>query len=251
MYIPRRTPEDGPKIIIFSGAGLSAPSGISTFRGDTGLWNDMDVDVVCNQRTWKANANAVHDFYNSMRTKLQSTEPSEGHNGIADIVQEYGKENVYVITQNIDNLLEKANADCLHVHGELTKMECEACGNRWDIGYKEWDYENDRCPKCDSKKAVRPGIVFFGGQAGMYSYMWRAFEHTMNKDSIVIIIGTAGNVVSVEENLIGTPCKKILCNLKPSGDINVKKCAFDKVYYESIETGIDKIKNDIKEWWKK
>ena len=76
-------------------------------------------------------------------------------------------------------------------------------------------------------------------------------EHTMHKDSIVIIIGTAGNVVSVEENLIGTPCKKILCNLKPSGDINVKKCAFDKVYYESIETGIDKIKNDIKEWWKK
>lgn len=90
-----------------------------------------------------------------MRINLRDKESSEGHKGIAKIVEKYGKDNVYVVTQNIDDLLERAGVECLHVHGELTKMGCEACGNNWDIGYEAFDTENDRCPKCDSLKGSK------------------------------------------------------------------------------------------------
>jgi len=247
MYIPRRNKEDNPKIVIFSGAGLDAPSGIRTFRDSNGLWNEHKIEDVCTQSTWKKNFELVHDFYNQRRMELANVKPNHAHKVIKEICDLYPGD-VINVTMNVSDLQEMAGVECLHVHGELTKMECEACGDKWEIGYEAWNTETDRCPKCNSKKGVRPSIVFFGGQAPMYSYLWRAMEHTMNPDSIVIIIGTQGNVVSVEDNLIGTPCKKILCNMEASADINVKKCKFDKVYYESIETAIDKIKEDIKEW---
>lgn len=247
MYIPRRSLSDEPKIIIFSGAGLDAPAGLSTYRDKEGLWNDHKISEVCDERTWKNNFEKVHIFYNDLRKKLSQTEPNYAYSVLKKIYDEY-PDNVYNVTMNISDFYERSDIPVLHVHGELTKMECEACGNKWDIGYKEWDVEKDACPKCNSKKGVRPSIVFFGGQAPMYSYMWRAFEHTMNKDTIAIVIGTQGNVVNIEENLIGTPCKKILCNMEPSPDINTENIGFDKVYYENIDTAIDKIYSDIKEW---
>jgi len=160
---------------------------------------------------------------------------------LKEIYDEY-PDNVINVTMNISDFYERSNIPALHVHGELTKMECEACGNRWDIGYNKWDIEKDTCPECNNKKDVRPSVVFFGGQASMYSFMRRAFEYTMHPNSIVVIIGTQGNVVSIEENLITTPCKKILCNMESSPDINAKKIGFDKVYYENIDMAIDKIK---------
>jgi len=250
MYIPHRDKEDGPKIIIFSGAGLDAPSGIKTFRDSDGLWNEHKIEDVCTQSTWRDNFELVHKFYNDRRTNLKEVEPNHAHKVIKEIVDKYGKENVINVTMNVSDLLERAGIECLHVHGELTKMECEDCGNNWDIGYEKFNTEKDKCPECGAIKGVKPKIVFFGGSAGMYSYMNRAFEHTMNKDTIVIIIGTQGNVVDVESKLINTPCKKILCNMQASADINVKKIGFDKVYYESIETAIDKIKEDIDEFRK-
>ena len=249
MYIPRSS-SDEPKIIIFSGAGLDAPAGLSTYRDKEGLWNNYKISEVCNENTWKDNFIKVHNFYNDLRKKLSETEPNYAYSVLKEIYDEY-PDNVINVTMNISDFYERSNIPVLHVHGELTKMECEACGNRWDIGYNEWNIEKDTCPECNSKKGVRPSIVFFGGQAPMYSFMWRAFEYTMDPNSIVVIVGTQGNVVSVEENLISTPCKKILCNMESSPDINEMKMGFDKVYYESIDTAIDKIKNNIKEWRKR
>ena len=249
MYIPRAEyPNAEKKIIIFTGAGLSAPSGVSTFSGEKGIWNNHKIEDICDENTWKKNFIMVHDFYNDIRTSLGEKEPSEGHKGIVRIVEKYGKENVYVITQNIDNLLERAGVTPLHVHGELTKMECEDCGQNWNIGYNKFDIEKDKCPNCGSLKGVRPKIVFYNGAASMYSYMKRAFEHSTNKDTIAVIIGTSGSVVSIDYNLKSS-CKKILCNMEPSPNIDVEKIKFDKVYYESIETGIHKIEKDIEEWW--
>jgi len=249
MYIPRREFDDEPKIIIFSGAGLDAPSGLKTFRGSDGLWDSHKIQDICTESTWKQNFEEVHNFYNGLRNKLEKAQPNKAHLKIKELYEKY-PDSVLNITMNISDFFERLEVPVLHIHGELKKMECYACGTKWDIGYKQWDIEKDRCPKCNSRKGVKPSIVFFGGQAPMYSYLWRAFEHTMNKDTIVIVIGTQGNVVNVEENLIGTPCKKILCNMEASADINVKKCGFDKVYYESIETAIDKIMDDIEEWKK-
>jgi NAD-dependent deacetylase len=235
------------RIIIFSGAGLDAPSGIKTFRDSNGLWNDHDIDEVCNENTWKNNFELVHQFYNERRTHLAEVKPNKAHHVIKSINDKYGSENVYNVTMNVSDLLEQAGVESLHVHGNLTKLKCEACGNAWDIGYSEFNTKEDRCPKCDSLKGVRPDIVFFYGQAPEYMNMYKAFDYTMHKDTIAIVIGTMGNVVHVNGLLQGTPCKKILCNMEESEYIN--ESMFDKVYYESIETAIDKIEKDIDEMW--
>ena len=235
------------KIIIFSGAGLDAPSGIQTFRGTDGLWNDHKIEDICNENTWKTNHSLVHKFYNERREHQGTVKPNIAHHTIKKIIDKYGKENVFNITQNVSNLFEQAGCDAIHVHGNLTKMKCEACGNNWDIGNKAFDIKKDRCPECNSLKAVRPDIVFFGGQAPNYMEMYKAFDYTMHKDSIVVIIGTMGNVVNVNMMLSSTPCKKILCNMEESEYINAD--IFDRVYYESIETAIEKIEKDIEEYW--
>lgn len=246
MYIPKKDLNDNPKIIIFSGAGLDAPSGIRTFRDTNGLWSEHKVEDICSQHSWKKNFNLVHKFYNERRKELRMVEPNYAHRTIKKLTDLYPN-NVINITMNVSDLQERSGIECLHLHGELTKMECEACGNQWSIGYEVWN-EEDICPKCSSKKGVRPHIVFFGGQAPMYTYLKRGFEHAENPKSIVVIIGTQGNVISIEDKLVHTKCKKILCNMEASPDINIEKCGFDKVYYESIETAIDKIYEDIKKW---
>ncbi len=247
MIIPKmKYGEAQKKIIIFSGAGLDAPSGIKTFRDSNGLWNDHDIDTVCNEMTWKANFKLVHEFYSERRKDLSSAKVNNAHKTIRNIERKYGRDNVWNITMNVSNLLEKAGCEALHVHGNLTKMKCEACGYNWDIGYNSWT-EKDDCPRCSSKKGVRPDIVFFGGMAPEYMNMYKAFDYTMHKDTIAIIIGTMGNVVNVNQMLQSTPCKKILCNMEPSKYINAD--LFDKVYYESIETAIEKIEKDIESMW--
>jgi len=243
----RRIPEK--KIIIFSGAGLDAPSGIQTFRGTDGLWNGHKIEEVCDERTWKKNFQVVHNFYNERRIHLDTVEPNIAHKTIQRIVEKYGKDNVFNITQNISDLLEKAGCkedEVLHVHGNLKKMKCEACGHTWDIE-GEFNIETDKCPECDSLKGVRPSVVFFYGPAPMYQYMFNAFDYTMNPDTIVCIIGTMGNVVSIKDFIMGTPCKCILNNMEKSEDLPEEY--FDKIYYESCETAIGKIEKDIEELW--
>jgi len=249
MYIEKfNIKKSKPKIIIFSGAGISAPSGISTFRDKDGLWENHKIDEVCNEGTWKNNFKIVHDFYNERRNQLENVEPNIAHKVVSDIIYKYGEDNVINITQNVDNLFERANVtNTLHVHGELTKMQCENCGHQWNIGNKSFDIKKDKCPNCDSVKNVRPKIVFFGGSAPMYKYMSRAFEYASLENSIVVVIGTMGNVVPIDAYLKDKKAKKILCNMEKSKYINEKN--YDNVYYESITTVIDKIEKNIEKYW--
>lgn len=235
------------KIIIFSGAGISAESGISTFRDTNGLWENYSIEEICNQNSWKHNFEAVHTFYNQRRLELNEVKPNKAHKSVATLKQIYG-EDCYVITQNVDDLFERAGCrDVLHVHGELRKMECNACGHIWDIGYNLFDINKDRCPKCNSLKGVKPYIVFFGGLAPKYKEMYRAFEATKHKDSIVVVIGTMGNVIHIESLLKHKLCKKILNNLEVSKYID--DTIFDKVYYDKATKVIDKIEKDIRYFW--
>lgn len=205
-----------PKLLIFTGAGSSADSGISTFRGDNGLWENHDVDSVANGFTWRDNFNLVHNFYNARRTELSKVEPNQMHHAIAEWQQRY---NTLVITQNIDDLLERAGCkDVIHVHGQLTVMKCVACGNTWDIGYTEWQ-PTDRC-KCGSVRGVRPAVVFFNEDAPHYVSMYRAFANAQASADCVVIVGTSGKVINVDGLLIGSNACKILNNLESSKYIN-------------------------------
>lgn len=255
MFIPRanyNNPEK--KIIIFSGAGLSAESGISTFRDTNGLWENHKIEEVCTEATWKQNFDLIHDFYNQRRLQLAEVVPNAAHEAIARIQDKF-KDNCYVITQNVDDLLERAGVpQVLHVHGELTKLDCTACGHKWDIGYTEFS----RCPKCDSLKGVRPSIVFFGGSAPMYSYMFRAFEYLQNPESILIVIGTMGNVVPIR-HIIGREIRKskemsfvksikgkaILNNLEASEYL--PENLFNHVFYEKASETLPKIEEFLDE----
>lgn len=245
MFIPRQTKKER-KIIFLTGAGLDAPSGIQTFRGSNGLWNGHDIQQVCNESTWLKNYELVHDFYNQRRTELKNAEPNLAHKTIKKITDKYGKNNVWHITQNVTDLNERAGAEVLHLHGELTKIQCEDCGEIQDIGYTEFDYKNSSCPKCDCK-VIRPKIVFYGSSAPMYSYMTRALDYTNHPETIIVVIGTQGNVIPIDAMIKGQPAIKILANMESSEDLPEKR--FKHIFYEDIETSILKIEEIIDGIW--
>lgn len=237
------------KTIILSGAGLSSESGISTFRDLNGLWENHKIDDVCNERTWKQNFQLVHTFYNERRVQLAEVEPNDAHKAIA----EFQKNNhCIIITQNVDDLLERAGCiDVIHVHGELTKMHCTACDHILEIGYKEWD-TNDECPKCKSRKGMKPYIVFFGGQAPFYKTMYRAFDVLSEESTQLIVVGTMGNVVPIATMISSRghyrkniKAKTILCNLDKSP--NLPEHLFDEIYYEPATISIPKLLKNKKD----
>ena len=236
------------KLIIFSGAGISTESGIRTFRDANGLWENHSIEEICTQSSWKRNFEIVHKFYNQHRVALGKVHPNKAHEIVAELKAKYG-DDCHVITQNVDDLFERAGCDdVLHVHGELKKMECMSCGNIWDIGYKTFDIETDRCPKCNSLKDVKTHVVFFGGSAPKYKEMYKTFEAARDQESIVVIIGTMGHVIHIAALFENKLCKKILNNLEPSPYMD--ETLFDKVYYEKATMALEKIKEDIEHFWR-
>lgn len=227
------------QIIIFSGAGLSAESGIQTYHDKAGIWQKYDLDKVCNQLTWQQHYAQMHEFYNENRQQIAHAEPNIAHHIIASLKDKYG-DNCHVITQNVDDLLEKVGCyDVLHVHGELTQMHCEACGHIWEIGYEPW-YVGESACRCGSTDKVRPNVVFFNGKAPNYDEMFDIFEATLlSPNNVVIVIGTDGKVIPIYPMLDGAICKKLLCNLHPSKYI--LESIFDEVYPEPATTALPKI----------
>ena len=185
------------KILIFTGAGLSAESGISTFRdNEDGLWTKYNPDIVCNIHVFKKNRNLVFDFYNERRIGLPSLSPNKAHLGIAEIQKKYGKDNVKIYTQNIDDFLERAGCeDVVHVHCKFTDMTCLNCEHTWDVGYSPYEL-NMPCLRCGSLEDVKPGVVFFGEPAPKYAEMFSTFGKSRN--DIIIVIGTSGEVVPLK-----------------------------------------------------
>lgn len=231
-------------LLVISGAGLSAPSGLSTFRASDGLWMGHDIDVVCNGLTWRNHRQEVHEFYNKRRTELAGVIPTAGHHMIAGWKNDYG-DRAIVLTQNVDDLLERAGCTgAVHLHGYLQDLKCIACGHVWNIGYAEWNHETDRCPKCSSVRGVKPGVVFFNDNAPNYVHLHRAIKN-LRRDDIVVVIGTSGQVLPIVSMLFDKTSYKILNNLDPCEHIT--EDVFDMILYQSIEDAaeaIDKVVRD-------
>lgn len=239
MMLTRNQPID--QLIIFSGAGLSAESGLSTYHDENGIWQEYNMLEVCYDRTWQANFEKVHQFYNQLRQQVANAQPNPAHFAIAKLKQHYG-DRCHVITQNVDNLLERAGChEVLHVHGLITEMACIACGRVWEVGYEAWDTENHRCT-CNSRKGVKPNIVFFGGKAVHYPKMYKRFQQiTKSPKNLVLVVGTDGSVIQIDDLLNCQPCQKVLCNLHPS--IHINDDQFDWVLHEPASTGLEKVLN--------
>jgi len=209
-----------PRIVIFTGSGISAESGLATFRGDDGLWNNHAIDDVCNENTWRQNYGLVHDFYNNLRQSLAQAKPNQAHYCIAQIQQQYGTL-VQLVTQNVDDLLERAGATkVLHLHGHLCELRCDHCAHEWGFGYQLFDQDNAehrRCPHCgEDQQCVRPNIVFFGGPAPNYHHFYRILAAANHPDSIFIVSGTQGSVVPIDSLLQPVKGRLWLNNLEQS-----------------------------------
>lgn len=146
-----------PKIVVLSGAGMSAPSGLATFRDANGLWANYRVEDVATPEAWERNPGLVLEFYNQRRAQACAAEPNAGHRALAALERRY---DVVIITQNVDNLHERAGSTrVIHLHGELTKVRSTADESAvFDIGAKPIRL-GDRCPRGSQ---LRPHIVWFG-----------------------------------------------------------------------------------------
>ncbi len=175
------------KIVILTGAGISAESGLGTFRAEGGLWAQHRIEDVATPEGFARDPELVVDFYNARRAQAADAEPNEGHRALARLEQEFDGE-VVVITQNVDDLHEKAGSrTVMHMHGALKSALCSACDHRWPAPLIM--APGDLCPACNSP-AARPDIVWFGE---MPYDMDTIFEHLAGAD-VFASIGTSGNV---------------------------------------------------------
>ena len=216
-----------PKLVVFTGAGLSAESGIPTFRvGVDALWEGHSVEEVCYISTWKQNRAAVHQFYNARRTASAGAEPNAAHRALAAWQRRWGAE---LITQNVDDLLERAGAeDVVHLHGRIGHMLCTACGHRWHIGNRDWNWETERCPKCSSIKGVKPDVVFFGEEAPLYARLNKVVED-LGAGDVALVMGTSCDVVHFDLMLERKRCFKAINSLDPIGELGTRVLVFDMV----------------------
>jgi NAD-dependent deacetylase len=172
-------------IVVLTGAGISAESGIKTFRDSGGLWEEYDVMTVASIEGWRQNPDLVQEFYNKRRKELENAEPNDAHKILAKLEDKF---NVEIITQNVDNLHERGgSSSIIHLHGELTKARSSINPALIsEIGYRAID----KGEKAEDGSTLRPHIVWFGEAVPM---MEPAVEKVMNAD-ILIIIGTSMNV---------------------------------------------------------
>jgi len=242
-----------PRAVFLTGAGLSADSGIRTYRGADGYYSGMRAEDLMSARTMKDSPERVHRFCDDRRREMRDYRPNAAHRAIARLTADYG-ERVVHLTQNIDCMMEACDghASTVHLHGFLTRMR--SIGNSHvleDIGFtRYWDGLPEeapargfrfRCPKSNS--LFRPDVVLFGEMAPAYSKLWKAVKGLRRQD-VLVVIGTQGVVLPVNQFASGASCFKILNNLDPGPDIDGD--LFDSVLYERAADAAEEIEGVVR-----
>ncbi len=190
----------GPRLHVFSGAGLSAESGIPTFRTGDGIWSQASIDEVCNFLTWRRHREAVFRFYNARIDEQRDARPNAAHRLLAAWQAEWGTERVRLVTQNIDDLLEKAGARRVtHLHGDMHSLLCTVCDTRFPNAAGRYRLDT-ACPHCGAVEEVKPGVVFFNEAAPEYATLHR-MQLEMRDEDLFVAVGSAFQVVA-PENLL-------------------------------------------------
>lgn len=175
-------------IIILTGAGISAESGMGTFRDKDGLWTRVNLEDVATPEGFARNPEMVHDFYNQRRARCHTAQANAAHFALARLEQVH-RGRVTLVTQNVDKLHEAGGStDVIHMHGELLNALCSACGHQWawpgDMGLA------DTCTACGSTGTVRPDVVWFGEMP----YHLERIAAAIETATLFVAIGTSGNV---------------------------------------------------------
>ena len=206
-------------LVILTGAGISAESGIMTFRDMGGLWEQYDIMEVASPQGWEKDRALVLDFYNQRRKQLQEVEPNYGHIGLVELEKDF---NLTIITQNVDNLHERAGSkNVFHLHGELTKVRSTGDPN---LIYELDGWELKEGDLCEKGYQLRPHIVWFGEAVPAIE---EAIKIAQTAD-IFVVIGTSMAVYPAASLIHYVPkyCKKFLIDpndVMVSGDVKVYK----------------------------
>ncbi len=225
------------KIVVLTGAGVSAESGLKTFREADGLWENHKVEEVATPEAWHRNPELVLRFYNERRAQLRKAQPNAAHFAIAELEKHF---DVSVVTQNVDNLHEKAGSTkIIHLHGELAKSRstldsnliytCEGDLNIGDL--------------CERGSQLRPHIVWFGEMVPMISVA--ALE--VSSADIAIIVGTSMQVYPAAGLISYTPshCKIYYVDPNPSINYELRRSANLKIIAEKASIGVPKVVEEL------
>ena len=174
-------------ITILIGAGISAESGLGTFRSRDGIWEKYDLAKVATPEAFAADPDMVHTFYNLRRESCLKAQPNAAHRALARLQREWTGE-VVIVTQNVDDLHERGGtAGVLHMHGELMCARCAECGHRWPAPLAM--HTMDPCPKC-ARQATRPDVVWFGE----YPRSGDEISLALQRSDLFVVIGSSGQV---------------------------------------------------------
>ena len=223
------------KIVVLTGAGISAESGVRTFRDSDGLWEEHRIEDVATYEAWQRNQQLVLDFYNQRRKQLYEVKPNAGHLALVELEKEF---DVQIITQNVDDLHEQAGSThVLHLHGELKKVRSTVDSS---LVYTLDGWELKKGDLCEKGSQLRPHIVWFGEAVPMIE---PAAELASEAD-IFIVIGTSLNVYPAAGLVYyikpGTPV--YLIDPKTEMLSGVKNLT---VYCETAGTGVPKLVNQL------
>jgi NAD-dependent deacetylase len=209
--------ESVANIVILTGAGLSAESGLATFRDKNGIWARHDYREVATPQGYARNPTLVHDFYNQRRRGLKGIEPNAAHRALARLEREH-RGQVAIVTQNIDPLHEAAGTkNLIHMHGELLKALCTNCGSR-----HAWEEDLSlatHCPACGDDACMRPDVVWFGETP----YHLERITELVAAADLFISIGTSGNVYPAAGFVTearGAGAHTVELNLEPSEGVS-------------------------------
>ncbi len=198
-------------VVILTGAGVSAESGLGTFRDVGGLWTRYDLTEVATPEGFARNPALVHDFYNARRANALDAAPNAAHLALARLLD--ARPDVTLVTQNIDDLHERGGARAvIHMHGQITRARCAACDHRWDAP-RVMD-RSDACPAC-ARPATRPDIVWFGEMP----YHMDRIADALAACDLFVAIGTSGEVYPAAgfvEEAAAFGAETLEINLEPS-----------------------------------
>lgn len=225
-------------IAILTGSGISAESGIATFRDRGGIWSKYDVDDVATPDAFRRNPALVHEFYNLRRRDVLQAKPNAAHLALARLEREHAG-HVCIITQNVDPLHELAGSrSVVHMHGELLKAHCAACRavTRWtgDLSVET------PCPACGQSGAMRPDVVWFGEMP----YHMAEIARILARAALFVSIGTSGNVYPAAGFVAavrsaGVPTLEL--NLEPSEGVSLFDEAVHGPASEIVPAWVDRV----------
>ncbi len=216
------------KLVIFSGAGISAESGIKTFRDSCGLWEEYDINEVATPQAWDKNQTLVLDFYNKRRKQILEAKPNKAHEILVEFEKKY---DVHIITQNIDDLHERAGSkNVLHLHGEINKSRSTVDSN---LIYPIKSAELKIGDVCEKGSQLRPHIVWFGEMVPMMEKAYLLAE----KADIFIVVGTSMNVYPAA-GIIDYTHDKIAKYLIDPSSVKVNGISNLKIIQEKASIGL-------------